>query len=130
MPRAQPSAQALDFIRWLQQSLVSRELKYNETGAAVHFVAEGRALVSPLIFKMFAATKVPEAEIPETATQIQREVIRAGWHLSGPNRTNINRYAVIGRSDTVVSRLAAVVLTDPGRWVQPVPPPNPVLRAE
>jgi len=127
-PLAQPTPQALEFLRWIQHSLASRELKYNETGAVVHFVPEGMALVSPLIFKLYAATLVPEAEIGDTAVQIQREVIKAGWHMGGPNRTNIVRYSVIGRGDAVISRLAAVVLVDPGRWVQPVPPSNPVLK--
>jgi hypothetical protein len=117
-------------MRWLQQSLASRELKYNETGAVVHFVPEGMALVSPLIFKMFAATLVAEAEVPDQANRIQREVVKAGWHMTGPNRTNVARYSVIGRGDAVVSRLAAVVLVEPGRWVQPVPPSNPVLKLE
>ena len=128
--RTQPGPLALDFLRWVQRSLASREMKYNETGAVVHFVPEGMALVSPLIFKMFAATLVTDAEVADLANRIQREVTRAGWHLAGPNRTNIVRYAVIGRGDAVVSRLAAVVLLDPGRWVQPVPPSNPVLRLE
>lgn len=127
-PLAQPTPQALDFLRWIQHSLASRELKYNETGAVVHFGPEGMALVSPLIFKLYAATLVPEAEIGDAAVQIQREVIKAGWHMGGPNRTNIVRYSVIGRGDAVISRLAAVVLVDPGRWVQPVPPSNPVLK--
>ncbi|SCK29045.1 Putative conjugal transfer nickase/helicase TraI C-term [Variovorax sp. HW608] len=126
--RPQPGPLALDFMRWLQQSLASRELKYNETGAVVHFVPEGMALVSPLIFKMFAATLVAEAEVPDQANRIQREVVKAGWHMTGPNRTNVVRYSVIGRGHTVVSRLAAVVLVEPGRWVQPVPPSNPVLK--
>ena len=50
----EPSAVAIEFMQWLQACLVSRKLKYNETGAAVHFTAEGMALVSPIIFKDYA----------------------------------------------------------------------------
>ncbi|MDM0035696.1 hypothetical protein QTI33_26420 [Variovorax sp. J22P271] len=45
-----------------------------------------------------------------------------------PSKKNILRYEVIGRGGTAVSRLSAVVLIEPGKWVQPVPPSNPVLK--
>lgn len=54
-PLPEPSELVVDFMQWVQQGLVSRELKYNEAGAAVHFVKEGMALVSPRIFKDYAA---------------------------------------------------------------------------
>jgi hypothetical protein len=124
---ANASPVALAFISWLQQSLASRALKYNETGAAVHFVAHGMALVSPLIFKMYAATQVPETQIGEHALLVQREVVKAGWNVLGPNNTNILSYQVTGRGGVKAGHLAAVVLSEPGRFVQPVPPSNPAL---
>ena len=69
------------FLQWLQQGLASREIKYNETGAPVHFTAEGMALVSPLIFKHYARETGPESESDMTGLQVQREVLKAGWHL-------------------------------------------------
>jgi hypothetical protein len=81
-PVHEPSELALDFMRWVQQGLVDREIKFNETGAAVHFVEQGMALVSPLIFKKFAQEHADLAESPtELATKVQREVIKCGWHL-------------------------------------------------
>jgi integrating conjugative element relaxase (TIGR03760 family) len=124
---AQASPVALAFIAWLKQALTSRDIKYNETGAHVHFVEHGMALVSPLIFKLYAATQVSESEIAEHAMHVQREVIKAGWHMVGPGKVNILRYRVLGRAGAVAGRLAAVVLTEPGRFVQPVPPTNPAL---
>ena len=44
----------MDFMHWVQQSLTQREMKFNEAGAMVHFVEQGMALVSPLIFKKYA----------------------------------------------------------------------------
>ncbi|WP_240933384.1 conjugal transfer nickase/helicase domain-containing protein [Diaphorobacter sp. HDW4B] len=124
----------MEFIRWLQQGLASREIKYNETGAPVHFVEEGMALVSPIIFKLFACQTGPEDQADATGLQVQREVIKAGWHrmapASGSGKVNILRYQVIGRGNAVVARLAAVVLVDPDRFVLPVPPANPVLKLE
>jgi len=127
-PAHEPSELALDFMRWVQQGLVDRELKFNETGAAVHFVEQGMALVSPLIFKKFAQEHADLAESPtELATKVQREVIKCGWHLPAANRTNIVAFEIYSRGD-VKGRLSCVVLVEPGRWVQPVPPSNPALK--
>ena len=105
-------------------------MKYNETGALVHFVAEGMALVSPLVFRTYAAETVAagDAQVDAQALQVQREVIKSGWHLMGPGKVNILKYQVIGRGGVPVGKLSAVVLTQPDRWVVPVPPVNPVLK--
>lgn len=124
----EPSAVAIGFITWLQQGLAQRRLKYNETGAVVHFVAEGMALVSPAIFKQYCAETQPDADAAAQGLQTQREVIKAGWHQIGPGKINILSYQVIGRGGAMVSKLSAVVLLNPDRWVMPVPPPNPVLK--
>lgn len=132
--KKEPSAAAMEFIGWLQRGLASREIKYNETGAPVHFVEEGMALVSPLIFKLYARETGPEEQADATGMQVQREVIKSGWHRmglgSGGGKVNILRYQVIGRGNAPVARLSAVVLVDPDRFVLPVPPPNPVLKLE
>ncbi|WCM90514.1 MobH family relaxase [Acidovorax sp. NCPPB 3576] len=132
--KAEPSEVAIAFMRWLQNGLASREIKHNETGAAVHFVEEGMALVSPLIFKLYARETGPATQADATGLQVQREVIKAGWHRmtsgQGKGRVNILRYQVVGRGGASVGRLAAVVLAEPDRWVVPVPPANPVLKLE
>ncbi|GKS92660.1 MobH family relaxase [Acidovorax sp. SUPP2539] len=132
--KVEPSEVAIAFMRWLQNGLASREIKHNETGAAVHFVEEGMALVSPLIFKLYARETGPADQADATGLQVQREVIKAGWHRmtsgQGKGRVNILRYQVMGRGGASVGRLAAVVLSEPDRWVVPVPPPNPVLKLE
>jgi hypothetical protein len=130
--KAEPSELALAFIQWLQQGLASREIKYNESGASVHFTAEGMALVSPLIFKLYARETGPESEADMAGLQIQREVLKAGWHMmvatKGAGKANIVRYEVMGRGGTPVGKLSAVVLTNPDQFVLPVPPNNPVLK--
>ena len=98
----------------------------------MHFTAEGMALVSPLIFKQYARETVSEAQAELMGLQVQREVLKAGWHLmvaaKGAGKVNIVRYEVLGRGGAAVSKLSAVVLTAPDRFVLPVPPVNPVLR--
>jgi len=90
--------------------------------------------VSPLIFKLYARDTGPEDQADAAGMQVQSEVIKAGWHRMGPGsgngKINILRYQVIGRGNTVVARLSAVVLVDPDRFVLPVPPANPVLKLE
>ena len=50
---AAPEA-ALRFVGWVQEGLASGRLRFNESGAVVHFVPEGMLLVSPRIFREFA----------------------------------------------------------------------------
>lgn len=125
--KTEPSETAVDFVRWLQTGLAQRKLSYNETGALVHFVPEGMALVSPAIFKEYVASCRSESDPAAEGLQVQREVIQAGWHLVGPAKINILSYQVIGRGEGI-SKLSAVVLLEPSRWVMPVPPVNAVLR--
>ncbi len=133
-PVKEPSEAATAFIQWLQQGLASREIKYNESGAPVHFVEEGMALISPKIFKLYAAETGPEEQADAMGMQIQREVIKAGWHrmrqVEGGGKVNILRYQIIGKGNVPIASLAAVVLTDPDRFVLPVPPVNPVLKLD
>lgn len=129
----EPSEIAIAFLKWLQGGLASRSITYNEAGAPVHFVDEGMALVSPLIFKRYASEAYSEDEAAAQATQVQRDVLKAGWHktITAPNgsgRVNILRYEVIGRSNSVVAHLSAVVFSNPDKFVLPVPQVNPVLK--
>ena len=78
--KTEPSPTALAFMQWLQQGLASRQIKYNEAGAPVHFTSEGMALVSPLIFKLYSSETGPQADADTDGLQVQREVIKTGWH--------------------------------------------------
>jgi integrating conjugative element relaxase (TIGR03760 family) len=126
----EPSEVAVTFLRWLQERLASREIHYNEAGAPVHFVPQGMALVSPLIFREFARQGgAPGLDLtPERlGLDVQREVLNAGWHVPAEAGKNIHQFAVSKRGGAKPGRLAAVVLAEPQRWVYPVPPANPAL---
>ena len=120
---------AVRFIRWLQSGLAQRQLKYNETGAPVHFVAEGMALVSPLIFRLFAESEAIAATgADDAAIEVQREVLKAGRHVQLPGGKNIHQYQIIGRGGAKTNaRLSTIVLASPEQYVSPVPPVNAVL---
>ena len=131
---AQAPDAARRFIGWVQQGLSEGTLRVNEAGALVHFVDEGMLLVSPRIFREFAkrfgedggcdpANAPGESDIGKS---IQRQVLRAGWHLRADKGVNILTYQVM-RGDRAVSRLSGVVIRNPARFVKPVPPVNPLL---
>ena len=134
----EPSETAVAFMRWVQQGLGEGSLKYNEAGAAVHFVEAGMALVSPAIFREYAVLfgePAPAAGIgvksgaDRVGLAVQREVLRAGWHVPSPaDGTNIWTFTVSRRGGVKTSKLSAVVLADARRWVMEPPPPNPTLQ--
>ncbi len=129
-----PSEAAMRFMAWLQQGLAGGAIAYNETGAMVHFAAEGMLLISPRIFRHFAERFGEKGDGTPTilaadkvGTGIQREVIKAGWHVLGPRKTNVHRYQVARRNGQGSSLLSVMILRDPVRFIEPVPPPNPHL---
>lgn len=138
VPATDPAfAQAPDtahrFLSWLQQGLSDGTLRVNQAGALVHFVDEGMLLVSPRIFREFAkhfdedggsSANAPGA--PDIGKSIQRQVLRAGWHLRADKGVNILTYQVM-RGNRPASRLSGVVISNPARFVHPVPPVNPLL---
>jgi hypothetical protein len=125
-------------MRWVQRGLTDGRLKYNESGALVHFVEGGMALVSPAIFREYALQCGEPADPGGLGTHtgreriglaIQREVLRAGWHAPSPcDGSNIWTFEVARRGGTRSSKLSAVVLNDRQRWVVDAPPTNPALR--
>ncbi len=132
---AQAPAAARRFIGWLRQELSDGTLRVNGAGALVHFVDEGMLLVSPRIFREFAkrfgedgsgCRPAIAALEPDIGKSIQRQLLRAGWHLRANNGVNILTYQVM-RGDRAVSKLSGVVIRNPARFVNPVPSINPVL---
>jgi integrating conjugative element relaxase (TIGR03760 family) len=134
-PAAQgPSEAALRFMGWLQQGLAKGDIAFNETGAMVHFAMEGMLLISPRIFRHFAERFGEKGDGTPSSltgdklgTGIQREVIKAGWHLLGPRKTNVHKYQVVRRNGKGGSQLSVMIIREPQRFIEPVPPANPHL---
>lgn len=124
---------ALRFMGWVQEGLATGRLRFNESGALVHFVPEGMLLVSPRIFREFAKAHGEDGKgsaTPEEEAQpgkgIQRQVLRGAWHVRADKGINMLTYHVI-RGGRRISQLSGVVIENPARFVNPVPPANPVL---
>lgn len=132
----EPSALAVDFMKWVQQNLADGSMKHNEAGAPVHFIEYGMALVSPLIFRLYAAANggqkasAASEDDGDFAMRVQRELLRAQWHATAPGGKNVWTLYVSKKGGQAANKLAAVVLKDPRLWVMPVPPPNPFISAK
>ncbi|MBL0292011.1 MAG: TraI domain-containing protein [Betaproteobacteria bacterium] len=111
-----------------------RSLRYNESGALVHFVTEGLFLVSPGVFRAYAEAH-PTASSAEPGgardwpgKAVQRAVCGAGWNRKGPRNKSVLTYRVAGREGKPGKALNGVVVLHPERFFAPVPPANPHLQ--
>lgn len=123
------------FMAWLQSGLADQSIRFNESGAVVHFVEEGMLLVSPNSFKAYARSRNAACKAldekegddgADTARWIQRKVLKAGWHLRSADGSNFREYRM-SRGGSGASRLCGVLILDPARFVSPVPPVNTSL---
>jgi hypothetical protein len=115
------------FMEWVRRGIADGTLPLNTRGALVHGVEEGLLLVSPGIFRAYVQHDgAGSGEKRDAAKRLQREVLRAAWHLRADGGVNLLGYAWKrdGRPD---SRIHGVVIVDPRRFVHPVPPINPAL---
>lgn len=133
--KKEPSGAAMRFMRWIQEGLSEGSMPYNRADAMIHFVDEGMMLVSPVIFRKFAELFGEEGDGTPSdragsklGTGIQRQVTNAGWHLvAGDKKSNIQRYVVIGADGQGKKLISGVVILEPARFVNPVPPNNPCI---
>lgn len=132
--REEGSELARRFMDWLRLGIVGGTLSVNTPDALVHRVAEGLLLAWPRIFWEFAKEAGPvgglmgpnadrEAGSPK---RLQRELLRAGWHLQAERGVNFHCYQWKG-DQCRTSRINGLVIVEPGRFVDPLPPVNPAL---
>ena len=122
------------FMAWVQRGVADGSLSYNESGALVHFVAEGLFLVSPGLFRAYADAHPATANADTGSTKewpgkaVQKAVCGAGWNRKGPRNTSVLRYRVVSREGKPGTTLNGVVVLQPERFFAPVPPANPHLQ--
>lgn len=121
------SERARRFMAWVKQGVADGTLPVNVRGALVHRVEEGLLLASPGIFRAFVRQEGSGRDEPrDAAKRLQREVLRAGWHLRADGGVNLHGYAWRHDGGPDV-RIHGVVILAPGRFVDPLPPVNPAL---
>jgi hypothetical protein len=121
------SEHARRFMAWVKQGVANGTMPVNVRGALVHRVEEGLLLASPGIFRAFVRQEGAGRDEPrDAAKRLQREVLRAGWHLRADGGVNLHGYAwrTDGGQDV---RIHGVVILAPARFVDPLPPVNPAL---
>jgi hypothetical protein len=115
------------FMNWVRQGIADGTLPVNVRGALVHGVEDGLLLASPGIFRAFIRCDgAVQAEPGDAAKRLQREVLRAGWHLRADGGVNLHGYA--WRQDgRAAARIHGIVILSPSRFFDPVPAINPAL---
>lgn len=131
-PGAKLRPNAESFVTWVQAGLGTGDLSYNESDSAVHFTAEGMALVSPRIFKLYLQEHayVPEADQaqPKSPLNALQNDLQRGGYIRKNKKTNFYSYAIKqadGEAGTV--RLTTYIIPNPQAYIRPVPAPNPLL---
>jgi integrating conjugative element relaxase (TIGR03760 family) len=128
-----PPDAALRFMSWLQAGIADGTLPFNQSGAMVHFVQEGMLLVSPKIFQHFASlfgedgrgeASTSAGDTKDLGLGIQKQLLKAGWHLRREKGINILPYQVL-RSGKPAAPISGVVIVNPERFISPVPVPSP-----
>lgn len=118
---------ALRFLSWLQEGLAAEgELAFNGSRARIHMVAEGLLVVSPATFRDAALAMGGGVEFEE----VQRAAKKIGLmkRVDGTSRTDIIRYHIKGKKGQLMkTQLRGMVITNPGRFFDGLPTPNPAL---
>ena len=121
-----PAGPAGDFLSWIREGLHNGSIKFNGRDALVHRVPEGLLLASPAIFRTFISAQGSEAESADVLKRLQRDVLKAGWHLRSDGGVTLHGYAWC-KAGKPVAKLHGIVITAPQRLVYPLPPVNGAL---
>jgi hypothetical protein len=115
------------FMAWVRQGITDGTLPVNVRGALVHGVEDGLLLVSPGIFRAFIRRDgAGQGEPGDAAKRLQREVLRAGWHLRAEGGVNLHGYTW-KQDGRAVARIHGIVILSPSRFLDSVPAINPAL---
>lgn len=135
----QPRPNAERFLAWVQEGIATGALPYNESMARVHFVPEGMLLVTPAVFRDFAQahpeaieqTPTDDGRTPEAWKQVQRDFQKSGYPVAadsgGAGRSYLIHYNIKGAGGR---QLSVMLVPEPERFFNPVPPPNAMIQSK
>jgi len=128
---ATPAATA--FFVWLQTSVATGHLKYNEPQALVHFVPEGMLLLSPGVFRRFledhdGVESGPVAALKQTYGEkvmhrLQNEVAKSPYTLRNGDE-NLHYYAFTKHDGGISATSSFFLVPQPQLFFNPVPALN------
>ncbi len=127
---AKPNAER--FMAWIQQGLGDGSLTYNESDAVVHFTAQGMALVTPKVFKLYLECHSYEGDLGQSKSPfhaLQRDVQKGGYiQRNRLNKSSFFKYQVMQSNGEVgIATITTYVVPNPQAYIRPVPSPNPLL---
>lgn len=132
---AKPRPNAERFMAWIQQGVGNGELLYNESSACIHFVQEGMFVLSPKAFQEYARLCPDAIDIDVETSKpvepwrvVQRDFQRSTYPQKAPKEeggTYLYYYTVSGPAG---KRLAGLLVAEPGRFFNPVPAANSLLK--
>lgn len=115
------------FMSWVHKGISNGSLPANARGALVHGVEDGLLLVTPRIFREFIRHEGPAHDkCNDAAKRLQRELLRAAWHLKAEGGVNFHVY-VRNQHGQPDERVHGIVILAPERFFEPVPALNPAL---
>jgi hypothetical protein len=120
------TAPVSEFFAWLREGVTAGLVVINTRTALVHHVPEGLLLVSPGIFRSFLASQGADTNSQQALKRLQRSVLKAGWHLVGADGASVLGYAWT-RNGEATARVHGIVIEQPQRLLDPLPPINPRL---
>jgi integrating conjugative element relaxase (TIGR03760 family) len=144
-PVKDASVAAKALMAWIAHSVASGELKYNEDGALVHFVAEGALLLSPEIFRRFVDTYAapPQNALSDPVhdavaslkashgerayARLQNELAKSGWAVRNGDE-NLHYYAFVKSGGSLSKTASFYLIGRPDLFWNPLPPPNERIR--
>lgn len=112
------SAVGQQFLAWLQEGVATRRIQVNTVTARVHLVPEGVLIVSPGIFRDYAA-KHPGSDW----SSVQKRFQKLKLHRKTDGGTNIHRYSVVGARKR--SFINGLLIPDTAVVFGALPPPSP-----
>lgn len=125
-PNSKPRPAADAFLAWVTDSLRNGSLPYNKDGAPAYFTAEGLALVSPKIFKLYLKNHDYEGDLlvsQDPIKMLQSDLRRGGYNV---RCDGVDLFVYELR--TTRAQLHCFVLPHPERYLSPPPPVSSVLR--
>jgi len=115
------------FMSWVHQGISNGSLPVNVRGALVHGIEDGLLLVTPRIFREFIRHEgAGHDECNDAAKRLQRELLRAAWHLEAEGGVNFHVYAW-KQDGHPEERIHGVVILAPERFFDQVPARNLAL---
>jgi len=112
------------FMTWLNAGITKGFISVNKENSVVHFLAEGMALKSPIIFKIFTEQDRELQRQSDSWKLIHRDLIRQKWHMTiGARKLNtLKLFPTSTEKDSGSIKIhSVIVIQNPAKYITIVP---------